>query len=89
MPEVLKVARNSDPKKVAGAIAAVIEKDKEEVEIHAVGAAAVNQAVKAVAIARGYVAPKGFNLIAIPAFTKVEINGEEKTAIKMIVRPEK
>ena len=85
MAEVLKVAKSSEAKKVAGAIAAVLEKSK-EVELHAVGAAAVNQAVKAIAIARGYVAPKGIDLVTVIAFMKVEINGNEKTGIRFIVR---
>jgi len=82
--ELLKVAAHSNPKAVAGALSAVVEKSG-EVEIHAVGAGAVNQAVKAIAIARGFVAPKGINLVTIIAFAKVEINGEEKTAMKFIV----
>jgi stage V sporulation protein S len=57
------------------------------VEVQAVGAGAVNQAVKAIAITRGFVAPNGIDLIAIPAFTKVEIEGEERTAIRFLVQP--
>mgnify|MGYP003344435167 CR=1 FL=1 len=56
-------------------------------ELQAVGAGAINQAVKAVAIARGFVAPAGVDLICIPAFTDIQINGEEKTALKIIVQP--
>ncbi|MEZ7891844.1 MAG: stage V sporulation protein S [Candidatus Wallbacteria bacterium] len=85
MSEHLKVAAQSNPKAVAGALAAVVEKEK-EVELHAVGAAAVNQAVKAIAIARGFVAPKGINLVTVIAFSKIEINSEEKTAIKFIIQ---
>jgi stage V sporulation protein S len=84
MPEVLKVAANSKPKAVAGAIAAVV-REKGMVELQAVGAGAVNQAVKAIAISRGFVAPNGINLVAIPAFAKVEIEGEERTAIRFLV----
>ncbi|HHY80019.1 MAG TPA: stage V sporulation protein S, partial [Thermoanaerobacter sp.] len=51
------------------------------------GAGAVNQAVKAIAIARGFVAPNGIDLIAIPAFSEIEIDGEMRTAIKFIVEP--
>ena len=50
-------------------------------------AGALNQAVKAVAIARGFVAPHGVDLVCIPAFTDIEIAGEERTAIKLIVEP--
>lgn len=82
--EVLKVSSTSNPKLVAGAIAAFL-RNKTSVEIQAVGAGAVNQAVKAIAITRGYVAPNGIDLIAIPAFSEVIIDGEERTAIKFIV----
>ena len=85
MGEVLKVAADSKPKAVAGALAAVL-REKGSVELQAVGAGAVNQAVKAIATARGYVAPNGMDLIAIPAFTKVEIEGEERTAIRFLVQ---
>ncbi|MGQ0548088.1 MAG: stage V sporulation protein S [Armatimonadota bacterium] len=84
MPEVLKVGAESKPKAVAGAVAAVL-REKGMVELQAVGAGAVNQAVKAIAISRGFVAPNGIDLITIPAFTKVEIDGEERTAIKFLV----
>ncbi|MDQ7859013.1 MAG: stage V sporulation protein S [Armatimonadota bacterium] len=84
MPEVLKVSADSKPKAVAGAVAAIV-REKGSVEIQAVGAGAVNQAVKAIAISRGFVAPNGIDLVAIPAFTKVEIDGEERTAIKFLV----
>lgn len=56
-------------------------------EIQAIGAGAINQAVKAVAIARGFVAPSGMDLVCIPAFTDIEIDGQERTAIKLIVQP--
>ncbi len=84
MPEVLKVSADSKPKAVAGAIAAVV-REKGMVEIQAVGAGAVNQAVKAIAISRGFVAPNGIDLVSIPAFTKVQIEGEERTAIKFLI----
>jgi stage V sporulation protein S len=84
MPEVLKVSADSKPKAVAGALAAVL-RDKGVVELQAVGAGAVNQAVKAIAITRGFVAPNGIDIVAIPAFTKVVIEGEERTAIKFLV----
>lgn len=84
MPEVLKVSADSKPKAVAGALAAVL-REKGKVEMQAVGAGAVNQAVKAIAITRGFVAPNGIDLVAIPAFTKVIIDGEERTAIRFLV----
>ncbi|MEW6546625.1 MAG: stage V sporulation protein S [Bacillota bacterium] len=86
MPEVLKVSSRSSPNAVAGALAGVI-REKGSAEVQAIGAGAINQAVKAVAIARGFVAPGGIDLICIPAFTDVTINGEERTAIKFIVEP--
>ncbi|MGQ9779890.1 MAG: stage V sporulation protein S [Bacillota bacterium] len=83
--EVLKVSANSNPKSVAGALAAVI-REKGVAELQAVGAGAVNQAVKAIAITRGFVAPNGVNLVCIPAFSEVQIDGEERTAIKFVVQ---
>lgn len=84
--EVLKVSSSSSPNSVAGALAGVL-RDNGGAELQAIGAGALNQAVKAVAIARGYVAPSGVDLICIPAFTDIEIDGEERTAIKLIVQP--
>ena len=84
--EVLKVSTKSNPNSVAGALAAII-KEKNIVEIQAVGAGAINQAVKAIANARGFVAPSGKDIVCIPAFTDIEIDGEERTAIKLIVQP--
>ena len=84
--EILKVSARSVANSVAGAIAGVI-REKGAVEVQAVGAGASNQAVKAVAIARGYLAPSGIDLICIPAFANVVIDNEERTAIKLIVEP--
>jgi stage V sporulation protein S len=84
--EVLKVSAKSNPNSVAGALAGVL-RERGCAEIQAIGAGAINQAVKAVAIARGFVAPSGMDLICIPAFTDIIIDGEERTAIKLIVEP--
>ena len=84
--EVLKVSAKSNPNSVAGALAGVL-REKGGAEIQAIGAGALNQAVKAIAISRGFVAPGGIDLITIPAFTDIEIEGEERTAIKLIVEP--
>ncbi len=84
--EVLKVSSNSNPKSVAGALAAVLREEK-KAEIQAIGAGAVNQSVKAIAISRGYVAPNGMDLIMIPAFTEIEIDDEERTALRFVVEP--
>lgn len=82
--ETLKVSSKSNPNSVAGALVAVI-RDKGYAEMQAVGAGALNQAVKAVAIARGFVAPSGTDLICSPAFTDIIIAGEDRTAIKLLV----
>jgi len=84
--EVLKVAAHSKPSAVAGAIAGVI-REKGRVEVQAIGAGAVNQAVKAVAIAVRYLTPNNVQAICIPSFTDVIINGEERTAVKFIIEP--
>jgi len=55
-------------------------------EVQAIGAGALNQAVKAIAIARGFVAPSGLNLMFVPAFVDVLIGGEERTAIKLLIQ---
>ena len=82
--EVLKVSSKSNPNSVAGALANAF-RERGLVEIQAIGAGALNQAVKAIAIARGYVAPTGKDLICIPACTDILSDGEERTAIKLIV----
>ena len=82
--ETLKVSSKSDPNRVAGALANVL-RDKGSAEIQSIGAGALNQAIKAVAIARGFVAPSGKNLVCIPAFTDIVSDGDERTAIKLIV----
>ena len=82
--DVLKVSSKSKPNSVAGALANAF-KDKQGIEIQAIGAGALNQAIKAIAIARGFVAPSGKNLVCIPAFTDIVIDGDERTAIKLIV----
>ena len=86
MVEVLKVSGKSNPNSVAGALAGVL-REKGGAEIQAIGAGALNQAVKAVAIARGFVAPGGIDLVCVPAFTDIFIEGEERTAIKLIIEP--
>ena len=76
----LRVSASSNPQSVASAIAHAIY-DKHEVKLRAVGAGAVNQAVKAIAIARGYVAPRGMDLSCIPGFTTIESRDGEISAI--------
>ena len=82
--DVLKVSSKSKPNSVAGALANAF-KSSQAVEIQAIGAGALNQAIKSIAIARGYVAPTGKDLICIPAFSDILIDGEERTAIKLII----
>ena len=82
--ETLKVSSKSNPSSVAGALANVF-KEKSIVEIQAVGAGAINQAIKAIAIARGFVVLSGQDLHCVPVFAEVYIDQNTKTAIKFIV----
>jgi stage V sporulation protein S len=84
--EVLKVSSRSNPNSVAGALAGVI-REQGAAELQTVGAGALNQAVKAIAIARGFIAPSGMDLTCVPAFADITINGEERTAIRILVEP--
>ena len=83
---ILKVSARSRSTAVAGAIAGVV-RESGRAEAQAIGAGAVNQAVKAAAIARRYLALDGIDVICIPTFTEVEIEGQERTAMKLIVEP--
>ena len=80
----LKVSSRSNPNSVAGALVAVI-REQGYAEMQAVGAGALNQAIKAIAIARGFVAPSGTDLTCSPAFTDIVIAGEDRTALKLLV----
>jgi stage V sporulation protein S len=82
--ETLKVSTRSNPNAVAGAIAGAV-RQAGAVEVQVVGAGALNQAVKAVAIARGYVEAAGIDLVCIPTFADIQIDGERRTAIRMSV----
>ena len=83
--EILKISSKSNPNSVAGALASLL-RDQKKAELQAVGAGAVNQAVKSIAIARGYVAPMGIDLICVPAFVSVDIEGADRTGMKFIVK---
>lgn len=85
MKEVLKVSANTNPNAAAGAIAGFV-REQGEVEVQAIGAGAVNQTVKAVAIARGFVAVNGIDLVCAPGFKDIEADGQIRTAICFIVR---
>ena len=84
--EIIRVSARSRSTSVAGAIAGII-RESGHAEVQAIGAGAVNQATKAVAIARGYLAQDGFDVICIPSFTEIDIDGKERTALKMVVEP--
>jgi stage V sporulation protein S len=82
--EVLKVSTRSNPNSVAGAMAGVI-RTSGVVEVQVVGAGALNQAVKAAAIARGYLAPSGLDVVCVPSFADIVIDGEARTAIRITI----
>lgn len=82
--EILKVSSKSNPNNVAGAITNIL-REKDKVEVQVIGAGALNQLIKAIIIARGFVAPLGKNIVCIPSFNDIRINDEEKTAIKMLI----
>ncbi len=84
--EILKVSAKSSPNGVAGAIAGLV-KENGKVEMQAIGAGAINQAVKAVAIARGFMVPTGVDISCTPCFTEVMIDDLEKTGIRFTVEP--
>ena len=82
--EILKVSSHSNPSKVAGAIANIF-REKKELELQSIGAGALNQSIKAIIIARGFLSLSGYDIRIIPAFNDVIINDEQKTAIKLII----
>jgi len=86
MVDVIKVSAQSRSTAVAGAIAGVIREHK-RAEVQAIGAGAVNQAVKATAIARGYLTDDNIDVVCIPFFTEVTIEDQERTALRLIVEP--
>lgn len=83
---VIKVSAGSRTSAVAGAIAGMV-RESGRAEVQAIGAGAVNQAVKAAAIARDYLRPDGIEVVCLPEFTAVEIDGNERTAIRLILEP--
>ena len=84
--EVIKVSAHSRSTAVAGAIAGVM-RDHHHAEVQAIGASAVNQAIKAIAIARNYLALDGIQIVCLPEFVEIDIEGQERTAIKLIIEP--
>lgn len=84
--DTLKVSTKSNPNSIAGALAGVV-RENGSAEIQTIGAGALNQAIKAIAIARGFLAPSGIELVCIPSFTEVKIAEETRTGIKLLVLP--
>ena len=84
--KMIKVSGDSRTSAVAGAIAGVIREHK-HAEVQAIGAAAVNQAVKALVLATGYLKEDGINVVCVPEFADVTIEDKVRTAIKLIIDP--
>lgn len=82
--EILKISAKTNVNSLAGAIANGV-KENGSVELQAIGAGAVNQAMKAITVARGFVAPGGIDLVCVPAFTELIIDGEARTALRLIL----
>ena len=86
MDDIIKVSGKSRTTAVAGAIAGVVRESR-RAEVQAIGAGAVNQALKAVCIARGYLAQDGIDVICVPSFVEVVIGDQERTAVRLLVEP--
>ena len=84
--DIIKVSSHSRSTAVAGAIAGIVRQHK-HAEVQAIGAGAVNQAIKATAIARGYLELDGINICCVPFFTEIMIEDQERTAIKLVIEP--
>lgn len=84
--DVIKVSAHSRSTAVAGAIAGVM-RDNRHAEVQAIGASAVNQAIKAIAIARGYLSADGIDIVCFPEFVDIDIEGKERTAVKLTIEP--
>lgn len=82
MIEQMKVASSSSPTSVAGAISSIM-RNQDFLDVDTVGAGSLNQAIKAIAIARGYLVPSGIDLVVFPSFKEIEIEGKEKTAVRL------
>ena len=83
---LVKVSANSRTAAVAGAIAGVI-RETGRAEVQAIGAGAVNQALKAIAIATGYLAEEDVHVVCVPTFVEIDIDGQERTALRIVVEP--
>lgn len=82
--DVIKVSARSRSTAVAGAIAGII-RERRHADVRAIGAGAVNQAVKAIAIARGYLKEDGIDIVCIPQFVEILIDGQERTAMRLVI----
>lgn len=83
---VIKVSARSRTAAVAGAVAGVM-REFSRAEVQAIGAGAVNQALKAIVIAKGYLAEEGVDIVCVPSFVEVSIDDQERTAIRIVVEP--
>lgn len=83
---IIKVSARSRTSAVAGAIAGVM-RDMQRAEVQAIGAGAVNQAIKAIVIAKGYLAEEGVDIICTPSFVEIMIGDQERTAVRLLVEP--
>ena len=86
--DIIKVSANSRTSAVAGAIAGVVREHK-RAEVQAIGAGAVNQAVKALVLAVGYLKGDGIDVVCVPEFADVTIDDKVRTAIKLVIEPAK
>ena len=84
--DIIKVSANSRTSAVAGAIAGVVREHK-RAEVQAIGAGAVNQAVKALVLAVGYLRHDGIEVVCVPEFADVTIDDKVRTAVKLVVEP--
>lgn len=84
---IIKVSARSRTAAVAGAIAGVM-REAHHAEVQAIGAGAVNQAVKAIVIAKGYLAEEGVHITCVPSFVDVDIDAQERTAIRFAIEPQ-
>ena len=83
---IIKVSARSRTAAVAGAIAGVMREDN-HADVQAIGAGAVNQAVKAIVIAKGYLSEEGVNIVCVPSFVDIDIDDQERTAVRFAIEP--
>jgi stage V sporulation protein S len=83
--DVLLASATTNVKSLAGAISGCIRSGANQVEVRAIGAGAVNQAAKSIAIARGFLSPNGINIHVVPSFGETTIDGNPKATIRFLV----